>query len=73
MLVKYIPRMCNRRLEIRIAGSFGYPRWKKQNYIYIFKEKADITKCFAENLRWKKKKIKKDSDITKGFYRKILS
>ena len=72
MLVKYIPRMCNRRLEIRIAGSFGYPRWKKQNYIYFFKEKADITKCFAENPRWKKK-IKKDSDITKGFYRKILS
>ena len=73
MLVKYMPRMCNRRLEIRIAGSFGYPRWKKQNYIYIFKEKADITKCFAENPRWKKKIIKKDSGITKGFYRKILS
>ena len=73
MLVKYIPRMCNRRLEIRIAGSFGYPRWKKKNYIYILKEKDDITKGFTENPRWKKKKIKKDSDMTKGFYRKILS
>ena len=65
--------MCNRRLEIRIAGSFGYPRWIYiYIYIYIFKEKAGITKGFTEN-RSEKKKIKEDPDITKGSYRKILS